>query len=246
MPPLLHVMRHGQGFHSAEINKDGHLIRDPNLTDKGKEQCRQTCRAFERYQQVELLLASPMRRAIQTCQIAFAPCIERGMKVLALPHAEEVSEAPSDTGSDVQVLKEEFGDGVDFQFVNDGWWKHEGEYATDPKAVNARAAKLRHWIKARPEKEIALVSHGFFNHFLTGDVDDNGQQTTPWWNEAELRSYTFFEQDDELAMIHETQGSLIARGGHLEDGKDAFLKLNLPAERSKQPNQPYTTVKSPS
>lgn len=103
------------------------------------------------------------------------------MRVLALPHAEEVSDAPSDTGSDVDVLREEFGNTVDFQFVSDdGWWKHEGEFATDPKAVNARAAKLRRWLKARPEREIALVSHGFFNHFLTGDVDDEGKQTTPW------------------------------------------------------------------
>lgn len=60
-------------------------------------------------------------------------------------------------------------------------WVHEGEYAFEPKALISRAAKLRRWIKARPEKEVVLVSHGFFNHFLTGDVDAEGNQTTPWW-----------------------------------------------------------------
>lgn len=66
------------------------------------------------------------------------------------------------------------------------------------------------------------------------------------WNEAELRTYTFSEQDDELAMIYETQGSLIARGGALnQDGKSEFLKLNLPGQRGKQPNGQYQSVNSP-
>lgn len=52
MPPILHIMRHGQGFHSPEVTKDGHLIRDPHLTDKGKEQCRQRCKDFKRHENV--------------------------------------------------------------------------------------------------------------------------------------------------------------------------------------------------
>jgi broad specificity phosphatase PhoE len=128
---------------------------------------------------VELLLASPLRRAIQTCQISFAPCVERGLVIVAIPHAEEVSVTPSDTGSPLDVLREEFGE-VDFNFLKEEWYLREGEFTSDAKAVNARATKLRTWIKRRPEKEIALVSHGFFNHFLTGEVDDKGEQTTQW------------------------------------------------------------------
>lgn len=77
-------------------------------------------------------------------------------------------------------MREEFGSGVDFEFVRHDWFVKEGEFATDPAAVNARAAKLRRWLRARPEGEIVLVSHGYFAHFLTGDVDDRGEQTTPW------------------------------------------------------------------
>lgn len=103
------------------------------------------------------------------------------MRIIAVSHAEEVSENPSDTGSPVDVLRAEFGDDVvDFDALKHGWYEHVGEFAIDAKAVNARAKKLRRWIKARPEREVALVSHGFFNHFLTGDVDDKGEQTTPW------------------------------------------------------------------
>lgn len=120
-----------------------------------------------------------------------------------------------------------------------------GEYASEPKALIARAAKLRRWIKARPEKEVALVAHGFFNHFLTGDVDGNGEQSTPWWNEAELRTYTFVEGDslkdfpavvggtpdvngEDGAMIRETTESL----QRLKQRRQSTVKnVNRPAER---------------
>lgn len=100
-----------------------------------------------------------------------------------------------------------------------GWWVHEGEYAFEPKTLLSRAAKLRRWIKNRPEKEVVLVAHGYFNHYVTGDVREDGYQTTPWWGEAELRTYTFedveaFEGGDQRvdgedgAAIQETEGSL--------------------------------------
>ena len=159
--------------------------------------------------------------------------MEKGLTVIALPHAEEVSDTPSDTGSPVEVLREEFGVKVDFDHLKNAWYKHEGEFAIDPKAVNARATSLRKWIKARPEKEIAMVSHGFFSHFLTGDVDDHGQQTTPWWNEAELRTYKFVEGDDKMARIEETQESLASRGGVGEGGHYGLTIVNDPAQRGK-------------
>ena len=97
----------------------------------------------------------------------------------AVPHAEEVSDSPSDTGSPVASLQAEFGDVVDLHLCEGDWWEHQGEFAINPKVVNERARKLRKFIRDRPEKEIALVTHGFFAHFLTGDVDVEGNQTTP-------------------------------------------------------------------
>lgn len=123
---------------------------------------------------------------------------------MALPYAEEASDAPSDTGRDPEELLAEFPDQVDFNHVKHGWWLHEGEYAVTPKALQARAAKLRRFIRDRPEKEVVLVAHGFFNHYLTNEVDDNGKQLTPWWRETEIRTYAFAEDDDEAANIVET------------------------------------------
>lgn len=50
------------------------------------------------------------------------------------------------------------------------------------------------------------------------------------WNEAELRTYTFLDEDDELASLHETQESLSARGK--DSGNDGSVKLNKPEKRS--------------
>lgn len=68
-----------------------------------------------------------MRRALQTCSITFQPCLDRGLKIVALPTAEEASDAPADTGSEVELLKVEFPDKVDFDNMKHGWWVHEGE-----------------------------------------------------------------------------------------------------------------------
>lgn len=53
------------------------------------------------------------------------------------------------------------------------------------------------------------------------------------WGEAELRTYTFVDGDDELASLEETMGSLTTRGGLLEGGGNRFLKVNQPALRGK-------------
>nr|POE93521.1 putative phosphatase spac5h10.03 [Quercus suber] len=215
-------MRHGQGLHS--VTEHGHQIRDPPLTQLGEEQCRQRQEAFTRHDQVshgctqscsqphrlrcceiDLLLASPMRRALQTCELTFATGIQRGLQIIAVPMAEEVSDDPSDTGTDVYDLRQEYAS-VNFDHVANEWYVHEGEYAIEPATVRARATKLRRWIRDRPEKEAALVAHGHFIHYLCGEVDGAGEQTTPYWREAELRTFTLSD-NDEQATLKETAAS---------------------------------------
>nr|POF14934.1 putative phosphatase spac5h10.03 [Quercus suber] len=239
----LYLMRHGQGFHSVEEN--GHQIRDPKLTKLGEEQCGDRQKAFKKHDQVslhyrrrtklqlpaqaktdceiDLLLASPMQRTLKTCELTFAPCIQRGLQIIALPLAVEASDDPSDTGSDVDDLREEFPS-VNFDHVENNWYVHKGEYATDPAAVIARALKLRRWIRDRPEKAIALVAHGYFIHYLCGEVDETGEQTTPYWQETELRTFVFVD-DDEQAMIKET-----AESAELREAESDSCKTSDPSE----------------
>lgn len=134
------------------------------------------------------------------------------MKIIAMPYAQEVSDEPMDTGSEIAVLQKHFGDQVDFSECFDGWNKNEGIMATGPNALQARAARVRKWLRARPEKEIVLVAHGNFNHFLTGDVDDQGNQTTGYWQHAELRTYRFAEDSPEdVAAIVESKDEADSR-----------------------------------
>ena len=100
---------------------------------------------------------------------------------------------------------------MDFSNVHENWFAHEGEYATTPEALSARARKLRRFVRRRPESEVVLVSHGFFNHYVTGDVNEKGEQTTGWWREAEIRTFVFESEDDGEARVVETRESVEAR-----------------------------------
>ncbi|KAJ5354987.1 uncharacterized protein N7496_012199 [Penicillium cataractarum] len=82
----------------------------------------------------------------------------------------------------------------------------------DFQKIRDRALYIRRWLKARPEKEIVVVSHGGFLHFLTDDWEDG---STGWAN-TECRTYEFLPDgnDSELedAMIQETVESRQCRG----------------------------------
>ena len=95
------------------------------------------------------------------------------MKIIALPEAQETGNVPCDTGSDPAALKKEFADlPVDFGLVKEGWNSKVGKWAPDADSLRARAKEVRQWLKARPEKEIVLVTHGGILHFLNEDWAD--------------------------------------------------------------------------
>ena len=87
-----------------------------------------------------------------------------------ISETQEIGDVPCDTGSDLGVLKKEMEDKpVDLSLVHDGWNNKKAKWAANPKAIEARAKEARQWLKARPEKEIVLVTHGGFLHFFTED-----------------------------------------------------------------------------
>ncbi len=92
------------------------------------------------------------------------------MKVIALPEVCEVADIPCDTGSDIDVLKEEMkGKPVDLSRLEKGWNVKTGKWAPTVDAINQRAMEARQWLKARPEDEIVVVTHGGFLHYFTED-----------------------------------------------------------------------------
>ncbi|KAJ2992090.1 hypothetical protein NUW58_g2292 [Xylaria curta] len=154
MAPVIHLVRHAQGYHNLSI--ENQWIRDPDLTDLGKQQCEELCKIFPYHDKITHLVASPIRRTIFTCQFSFAPAVKAGKKIVALQDAQEVSLYPCDVGSDVEPLEKEFGDLVDFGSLTDDWNKKttDSKYYPDPKKLEARARDTRLWLLLRPGEVI--------------------------------------------------------------------------------------------
>jgi broad specificity phosphatase PhoE len=105
---------------------ENHALPDPVLTELGKKQCHELMEKFPYHSDVELVVASPLRRTIYTALLGFKPVFEerKEMKLIALPEAQETSDVPCDTGSDPAVLKKEFEEcslSVDLSLLEEGW-----------------------------------------------------------------------------------------------------------------------------
>lgn len=61
------------------------------------------------------------------------------------------------------------GKPVDLSLVHDGWNSKSGRWAPTRAAIDERSRQARQWLKARPEKEIVVVTHGGLLHYFTED-----------------------------------------------------------------------------
>ena len=229
---LIHLVRHAQGFHNLSYKK--HSIRDPLLTPKGLTQCGQVSVTFPGAQQssIKLLAASPLRRTIYTALYSFPDVVKRGLKIVALPEAQETGAVPCDIGSDLEVLEKEFETlPVDLSLVHEGWNSKTGCWAPDADAVRERALLVRRWLRDREEDVICLVSHGGFMHYLNEDWDGFGEAKGTGWANCEWRTYEFnagVGEGDENATLVETEGSRARRRGTekaLSDTEQAELEM---------------------
>lgn len=123
---------------------------------------------------MRLLVASPLRRDLHTALVAFEPVVQRGLKIVALPAAQEPPRTPSDAESSVEVLRRELGDYVDYSHMNKGRQAESCPSAFGIRTLPDRALAVREWLSEREEDVIALVTHGSFAYYLTEDVDASG------------------------------------------------------------------------
>lgn len=150
-------------------------ILDPELTSTGVQQARDLGLTFPFLDKIETIFASPLQRALHTALLAFSGKIDTNNKIIALPSAQETSNAPCDTGQDAEALDKLFpGAKIDYQYLSQGWNSKTGAWSQDDSAVGERAVGLRDFLASRPEREVVLVTHGFFLHFLT-------EVTAPCW-----------------------------------------------------------------
>jgi broad specificity phosphatase PhoE len=75
------------------------------LTETGKVQCKELQEKFPFLQDVEVILASPLRRTIQTAAYTFAPELEkRQIPLVLVPKAQEISSLACDIGQDAEKI----------------------------------------------------------------------------------------------------------------------------------------------
>ncbi|KAJ5710432.1 phosphoglycerate mutase family protein-like protein [Penicillium malachiteum] len=207
MPPILYVIHHAQG--EQNVN-DSHHIRDALLTNTGKAQCEELQQKFPFLTEVELIIASPLRRTVQTAAYIFASELEkRQIPVVLVPKAQDISSLACDIGHDAEVVKSEAPNlimgvvpswnpvNLDTSLVDESWNSKEGIYASTLVSVQQRAAQLLSWIYNRPEKHIVLVTHGGFLHYLTEDWTGYVKGKGTGYLNCEYRKLEFTEDSDE-------------------------------------------------
>jgi len=172
---IIHVFRHAEAYHNAQKNV---LIPDPHLTAKGNKQAERIPDTYPFFNRPTLILVSPTKRCIQTAMLACDPVLNNRAsehfdqlpRMIALPHLQEVSEHPCDTGSPLSRIKGEYGNWVEFPedlFTSEEWYVKKGtDFAADDKLVAKRAEFVRSFILDCPDREIIVVTHGAFSDFL--------------------------------------------------------------------------------
>jgi broad specificity phosphatase PhoE len=214
-PREVHFVRHAEGYHNSQHDES---IPDPDLTPKGQQQARDLSTTFPYFDRIDLVCASPIRRAIQTALLSMDPYLNSDSgrrKIVALPLAQESTDKPANTPSSLDKVGEEYGDVVDFTRCKEIFSEYNvkrGIFAPESDSLEARARELRCFLRDRDEDEVVVVSHGDFLHHVSGDVDEEGEQVGGDWENAEVRSFRFEPVGHEDALMRETEESVKLRG----------------------------------
>ncbi|TID27390.1 phosphoglycerate mutase-like protein [Venturia nashicola] len=163
-------------------------LHDPVLSDLGIEQCKQLHEHLIKnetlYHDVQLIVVSPMRRTLQTADIALSDLIKKQKVDVKLDGGwQETSDMPCDTGSPLPTISAEFPQ-FDFSKVDPGYPTKQGPYAFTRSAVLQRGQTVLRSLHRRPERVIIVVSHsGFLRTAVTSKQFGN----------ADYRIYDFDE-----------------------------------------------------
>jgi len=192
---MIFLIRHGQStFNAAEATG---LVQDPflpdaRLTPHGMKQAEDLSTYVRTLPELDLIIASPLTRAIQTALIVFK---ERLPKTPLIINAEqrEFQTGSDDLGRTPEELKQEFPQ-IDFSPLKKIWWYNgrttKGE-DVDPNESKERFKKTpfrepddqckqrsdqwRTFLAGRKESRIAVVAHSDFIHSLINVYVDNCQ-----------------------------------------------------------------------
>uniref|UniRef100_A0A0B7KGD0 Phosphoglycerate mutase n=1 Tax=Bionectria ochroleuca TaxID=29856 RepID=A0A0B7KGD0_BIOOC len=228
MAPRIVLIRHAQALHN--VNKE-YDIHDPPLTELGVEQCallRQSLR--DRFASLPLelgevaIIASPMRRTLQTAQLSLDWLVDRGIKIVANADWQDItdllltnnvltqsrsenSDKPCDTGSPISDVSAEFPS-VDYGSLDpvypDKTSAEATRYAHTRSSILSRGKRGLADLYSRPEKIIFVVSHsGFLRVGVVG-----------WWfANADYRLFDFVAEKGGEGQFDLIQDETTLAGG---------------------------------
>jgi broad specificity phosphatase PhoE len=165
----LFLIRHGQSLANRDYDESA-AYRDAGLTDQGIAQAKALQKQLEALQ-LDLVVVSPLTRALQTCQNALPPSYTG--PVLVLPEIAEVCSSHYSCGQKRNVVQPKFPSAFDWSNVPEDeiwWWPYDKKRTSESQDYQTkRMEKFRRFIQERPERRIAVFSHGdYLWEFLGG------------------------------------------------------------------------------
>lgn len=208
---IIHFQRHGQGYHNllGEILRDAGVrtnidsrnpkinpwirpeIVDSPLTELGKEQCHDR-RPEAALLNPQLVVVSPLLRAIQTAKITFGNHDRSDIPWVAHEGCRE--ELGVLVCNKRRPLSQIQADYPDLQFHGD---ISEADTLWDPDQRESGTSKsdriyqfLVDFVAQRPEQELAVVGHSAWLFHMCNAIVDCGEDTdlTSWFLTSEVRS----------------------------------------------------------
>jgi glucosyl-3-phosphoglycerate phosphatase len=214
-PKTVYLVRHGESTHNAQVYAA--LGADPNdaryldaaLTARGAAQANALAPRL-RELAPQLVVASPLTRAVDTCLRACALLTDPvNPRRIVRPECSERLAYACDIGSSVHVLEKRFPQ-LDFAHVrpHDAWWWTPDKLDTlsansslallrmsppgskagiEPvEMVTRRVNAFRAWLVAQPETRIVVFGHGAYLRRLMSS-QGSSVSSVPWFGNCEIR-----------------------------------------------------------
>jgi broad specificity phosphatase PhoE len=173
---------------------------DCSVTALGRQQGKEAGRALSRdVKTIDLLLISPLRRALQTASFLLESFPE-APRTQICKEATEIMVDPCDIGSTPDVLVEEFP-ALDFSHLEKFWWHgrkspeetwdrmRQRQGLEEESEVEKRVASLKDFLRDQKGETIAIVCHSETIWWLTSKVK-NGERFGTWTKNGEIVDIT--------------------------------------------------------
>ena len=165
----LFLIRHGQSISNRDYD-ESIAYRDSGLSKQGVAQARALQKELEELQ-IDLVVVSPLTRALQTCQNALPPSYSG--PVIVLSEIAEICSSYYSCGQKRSVLQSKFPSSFDWSNISmdeTWWWEYDRKHRSETDEYTMkRIEKFRRFIQERSEKRIVIFSHGdYLWEFLEG------------------------------------------------------------------------------